>query len=99
MSPAGVDEQLGGLMWAGHATSDRIDFRHGRVQQSNFDTYRVMRMSDMPDTDIHIVQGDPAKPGGVGELSAAVTPAIAGAVFRLTGKRLRETPFDLSAVA
>ena len=71
VSPAGVDEQLyGGLMGLGHATSDRIDFRHGRVQQSNFDTYRVMRMSDMPDTDIHIVQGDPAKPGGVGELSA-----------------------------
>ncbi|KAG8153423.1 hypothetical protein BFF94_012825 [Burkholderia catarinensis] len=45
-------------------------------------------------------QGDPAKPGGVGELSGtAVTPAIANAVFRLTGKRLTETPFDLSAVA
>ncbi|MDN7642526.1 xanthine dehydrogenase family protein molybdopterin-binding subunit [Burkholderia cenocepacia] len=101
VSPSGVDEQLyGGLMWGlGHATADRIDFKHGRVQQSNFDTYRVMRMRDMPDTDIHVVQGDPAKPGGVGELSSpAVTPAIANAVFRLTGKRLRETPFDLSAL-
>ncbi|HDR9342746.1 TPA: xanthine dehydrogenase family protein molybdopterin-binding subunit, partial [Burkholderia multivorans] len=102
VSPAGVEEQLyGGLMWGlGHATSDRIDIRNGRVQQSNFDTYRVMRMNDMPDTDIHIVQGDRAKPGGVGELSSpAVTPAIASAVFRLAGKRLRETPFDLSAVS
>ncbi|KWF65004.1 aldehyde oxidase [Burkholderia multivorans] len=102
VSPAGVEEQLyGGLMWGlGHATSDRIDIRNGRVQQSNFDTYRVMRMNDMPETDIHIVQGDRAKPGGVGELSSpAVTPAIANAVFRLTGKRLRETPFDLSAVS
>lgn len=101
VSPSGVDEQLyGGLMWGlGHATADRIDFKHGRVQQSNFDTYRVMRMRDMPDTDIHVVQGDPAKPGGVGELSSpAVTPAIANAVFRLTGTRLRETPFDLSAL-
>lgn len=82
-------------MWGlGHATADRIDFRHGRVLQSNFDTYRVMRMSDMPETDIHIV------PGGVGELSSpAVTPAIANAGFRLTGTRLRETPFDLSAIA
>lgn len=53
-----------------------------------------MRMSDMPETDIHIV------PGGVGELSSpAVTPAIANAVFKLTGTRLRETPFDLSAIA
>ncbi|MDS0856965.1 molybdopterin-dependent oxidoreductase [Burkholderia pseudomultivorans] len=102
VSPGGVEEQLyGGLMWGlGHATSDRIDFRHGRVQQANFDTYRVMRMSDMPETDIRIVNGDPAKPGGVGELSSpAVTPALANAVFRLTGRRLRETPFDLSSLA
>lgn len=102
VSPAGGDEQrYGGLMWGpGHATADRIDFRLGRVQRSNFDTYRVMRMSDMPETDIHIVQGDPAKPGGVGELSSpAVTSAIANAGFRLTGTRLRETPFDLSAIA
>lgn len=98
VSPGGVEEQLyGGLMWGlGHATSDRIDIRNGRVQQSNFDTYRVMRMSDMPDIDIHIVQGDVNKPGGVGELaSPSVAPAIANAVFSLTGKRLRETPFDL----
>ncbi|CAM2170953.1 isoquinoline 1-oxidoreductase subunit beta [Paraburkholderia sacchari] len=98
VSPGGVEEQLyGGLMWGlGHATSDRIDIRNGRVQQSNFDTYRVMRMSDMPDIDIHIVQGDVSKPGGVGELAGpSVAPAIANAVFSLTGKRLRETPFDL----
>ncbi|WP_434664819.1 molybdopterin-dependent oxidoreductase [Paraburkholderia sp. A3BS-1L] len=98
VSPGGVEEQIyGGLMWGlGHATSDRIDIRNGRVQQSNFDTYRVMRMSDMPDIDIHIVQGDVSKPGGVGELAGpSVAPAIANAVFSLTGKRLRETPFDL----
>jgi len=102
VSPAGVDEQpYGGLMWGlGHAKSDRIDFRHGRVQQSNFDMYRVMWMSDMPDTDIHIVQGDPEKPCGAGELSStAVTPAIANAVFRLTRKRLSETSCDVSAAA
>ena len=100
VSPGGVEEQLyGGLMWGlGHALADRIDIRHGRVQQTNFDTYRVMRMNDMPEIDIEIVQGDPAKPGGVGELSSpSVAPAIGNAVFRLTGKRLRETPFDLGA--
>ncbi|SAK83375.1 aldehyde oxidase [Caballeronia temeraria] len=98
VSPAGVEEQLyGGLIWGlGHALADRIDIRHGQVQQTNFDSYRVMRMADMPDIDIQIVQGDPAKPGGVGELSSpSVAPAIANAVFTLTGKRLRETPFDL----
>lgn len=102
VSPAGGDEQrYGGLMWGlGHATADCIDFRHGRVQRSNFDTYRVMWISDMRATDIHIVPGDPAKPGGIDELSIpAVTPVIANAVFRLTGTRLWETPFDLSAIA
>ncbi|MFT4063691.1 molybdopterin cofactor-binding domain-containing protein [Paraburkholderia sp.] len=98
VSPGGVEEQLyGGLMWGlGHATADRIDIRHGRVEQKNFDTYRVMRMSDMPEVDILIVQGDLSKPGGVGELSSpSVAPAVGNAVFSLTGKRWRETPFEL----
>ncbi|NYH15588.1 xanthine dehydrogenase family protein molybdopterin-binding subunit [Paraburkholderia bryophila] len=101
VSPGGVEEQLyGGLMWGlGHAIGDRIDIRHGQVEQKNFDTYRVMRMTDMPEIDIQIVQGDPAKPGGVGELSSpSVAPAVANAVFRLTGQRLRDTPFDLGKV-
>ncbi|MFL9918101.1 molybdopterin-dependent oxidoreductase [Paraburkholderia fungorum] len=101
VSPGGVEEQLyGGLMWGlGHATADRIDIRHGQVEQKNFDTYRVMRMSDMPEVDILIVQGDPDKPGGVGELSSpSVTPAVGNAVFRLTGRRVRETPFELGKV-
>jgi isoquinoline 1-oxidoreductase beta subunit len=102
VSPGGVEEQLyGGLMWGlGHATADRIDIRHGQIEQRNFDTYRVMRMSDMPEVDIQIVQGVPAKPGGVGELSSpSVAPAVANAVFKLTGRRLRDTPFDLEKVA
>ena len=101
VSPGGVEEQLyGGLMWGlGHATADRIDIRHGQVEQKNFDTYRVMRMSDMPEIEIQIVQGDLSKPGGVGELSSpSVAPAVANAIFRLTGKRLRATPFDLQNV-
>ncbi|SAK60388.1 aldehyde oxidase [Caballeronia fortuita] len=98
VSPGGVEEQLyGGLMWGlGHALADRIDIRHGQVQQTNFDSYRVMRMNDMPDIHIHIVQGDLSKPSGVGELSSpSVAPAIANAMFTLTGRRLRETPFDM----
>nr|WP_118184519.1 molybdopterin cofactor-binding domain-containing protein [Paraburkholderia phosphatilytica] len=102
VSPAGVEEQLyGGLMWGmGHAMFDHIELRHGQVAQRNFDTYRVMRMADMPSVDIQIVQGAPGKPGGVGELSSpSVAPAVANAVFRLTGKRLRTTPFALDAIA
>jgi isoquinoline 1-oxidoreductase beta subunit len=58
-----------------------------------------MRMSDLPEVDILIVQGDTSKPGGVGELSSpSVAPAVGNAVFKLTGRRIRETPFDLATV-
>jgi isoquinoline 1-oxidoreductase beta subunit len=50
----------------------------------------------LSEIDIAIVQGDPDKPGGVGELPGpSVAPAIGNAVFKLRGRRLRETPFDL----
>ncbi|MBB4822420.1 isoquinoline 1-oxidoreductase beta subunit [Pseudomonas alcaligenes] len=101
VSPGGVEEQLqGGLMWGlGHALFDRLDIRQGQVLQSNFHDYRVARMSDMPALDIQVLEGARDKPGGVGELaSPAVAPAIANAVFRLTGKRLRDTPLALDGL-
>ncbi|MGF0238387.1 molybdopterin cofactor-binding domain-containing protein [Rhodococcus sp. IEGM1300] len=98
VSPGGVEEQLyGGLMWGlGHALFDRLDIKQGRVVQSNFHDYRVTRMSDMPAVDILVVEGEPGKPGGVGELgSPSVAPAIANALFNLTGVRQRSTPLTL----
>ncbi|UWF47122.1 molybdopterin-dependent oxidoreductase [Pseudomonas sp. N3-W] len=98
VSPTGVEEQIyGGLMWGlGHALFDRLDIKQGRVLQSNFHDYRVTRMSDMPATDILILDGEPGKPGGVGELgSPSVAPAIANALFSLTGVRQRSTPLSL----
>ncbi|KJK05088.1 aldehyde oxidase [Burkholderiaceae bacterium 26] len=102
VSRTGVEEQLyGGLMWGlGHALFDRLDIHGGAVQQSNFHDYPVMRMSDMPAIDIVIIDGNRDKPGGVGELAnPPVAPAIANAIFRLTGKRQRETPFKLDLQA
>ncbi|KAA0984501.1 xanthine dehydrogenase family protein molybdopterin-binding subunit [Pseudomonas sp. ANT_J12] len=98
VSPGGVEEQIyGGLMWGfGHALFDRLDIKQGRVVQSNFHDYRVTRMSDMPVTDILVLDGEPSKPGGVGELgSPSVAPAIANALFSLTGVRQRSTPLIL----
>lgn len=98
VSPGGVEEQIyGGLMWGlGHALFDRLDIKQGGVVQSNFHDYRVTRMSDMPATDILVLDGEPGKPGGVGELgSPSVVPAIANALFALTGVRQRSTPFNL----
>ncbi|WP_426204377.1 molybdopterin cofactor-binding domain-containing protein [Pseudomonas sp. TWP3-1] len=98
VSPGGVEEQIyGGLMWGlGHALFDRLDIKQGRVVQSNFHDYRVPRMSDMPTVDILVLDGQSDKPGGVGELgSPSVVPAIANALFSLTGVRQRSTPLNL----
>jgi isoquinoline 1-oxidoreductase beta subunit len=98
VTPGGVEEQIyGGLMWGlGHALFDRMDIKQGRVVQSNFHDYRVTRMSDMPAVDILVLDGEPGKPGGVGELgSPSVAPAIANALFSLTGVRQRSTPLTL----
>src|SRR5262249_16335395 len=65
----------------------------GRVQQGNFDTFRVARINESPlETRVHIVNGG-GLPTGVGEPGVPPTaPAICNAVFAATGKRIRELP-------
>jgi isoquinoline 1-oxidoreductase beta subunit len=64
----------------------------GRVQQSNFHDYRVMRLHEAPRIDVHIVPSS-AHPGGVGEPgTSAAIPALANAVYAATGKRIRKLP-------
>ena len=74
-----------------------ITLKDGVVEQQNFGDYAVARLSDMPQVDVHIVpSNDP--PTGLGEPGLPpLAPALANAVFRLTGKRLRKLPFDLTA--
>lgn len=69
-----------------------ITFDRGRVQQSNFNDYRVMRINEMPRIEVHIVSsGD--DPGGIGEPgTSAIAPAMTNAVFAATGKRIRKLP-------
>jgi isoquinoline 1-oxidoreductase beta subunit len=64
----------------------------GRVQQTNFNAYRLLRGNEMPELDIHLI--DSAEPpGGIGEPSVAVVaPAIGNAIFAATGRRLRRLP-------
>ena len=72
----------------------KITMDKGRVQQTNFDTYPVMRMDEAPRIEVHIVQST-ADPGGVGEpgTSGAIA-AVCNAVFAATGKRVRTLPID-----
>jgi isoquinoline 1-oxidoreductase beta subunit len=73
-----------------------ITLKDGRVQQQNFDTYRMLRIPETPKIEMHIVAST-GKPGGIGEPGAAlILPTVANAVFALTGKRLRKMPFSLA---
>jgi isoquinoline 1-oxidoreductase beta subunit len=75
----------------------RITLKDGRVEQSNFPDYPVLRFDEMPQTSVHIVPST-ADPTGLGEPGTPpIAPAVANALARLTGKRLRRLPFDLSA--
>jgi isoquinoline 1-oxidoreductase beta subunit len=73
-----------------------VTLKNGRVEQSNFHDYRVLRMPEMPKVDVHIVESD-AKMGGIGEPAAApISAAVANAVYALTKQRLRSLPLQLA---
>jgi len=79
------------------ALHGRIRFKDGRVQESNFHDYRVLRIDEMPEVETHIVPST-ARPGGVGEPGTPpIAPAVANALFALTGQRLRELPLRLGS--
>jgi isoquinoline 1-oxidoreductase beta subunit len=66
------------------------------VVQGNFDTYPVLRINEMPVVEVHIVPSTEA-PGGVGEPGTPpIAPAVANAVFALTGQRIRSLPIELA---
>jgi len=94
INPAGVVAQIeGGVAFGlGAALHSRMDVREGRPQQSNFHDYRVLRLDEMPVVEVHIVPST-ERPGGVGEPGVPpIAPAVANAVFALTGQRLRDLP-------
>jgi isoquinoline 1-oxidoreductase subunit beta len=75
-----------------------ITLKNGRVEQSNFDNYQVLRLNEAPSVDVHIVQNQEA-PGGIGEAGTSlIVPAVANAIFAATGQRLRKMPVDPAAL-
>jgi CO/xanthine dehydrogenase Mo-binding subunit len=76
------------------ARSSKITIANGRVEQNNFYDYTVLRNSDAPPTRVIIVPST-EKPTGIGELGTPpIAPAIANAIFRINGKRIRSLPFS-----
>ena len=71
-----------------------ITIKAGRVEQTNFDTYQILRIDAAPVVEVHIV-GSSETPGGMGEAgTSAIVPAVTNAIFAATGKRLRKLPVD-----
>ena len=77
----------------GASLYEQINIEKGVVRESNFDQYRVLRMSDVPPVEVKVISTD-NPPSGIGEAGVPViAPAIANAVSQLTGgKRLRLLP-------
>ena len=80
------------------ALHGEITLKNGRVEQTNFDTYQMLRINEAPAIEVHIVRNfEP--PGGMGEPgTSAIVPAVANAIFAATGKRLRKMPVDPAAL-
>ena len=100
VNPDVVKAQMeGGIGYAlGAILRDEITFTDGKVDQTNFDAYLPLRISDMPKIEVHIVPSG-AHPSGVGEPGVPpLGPALANAVFALTGKAITELPMSKSDV-
>jgi isoquinoline 1-oxidoreductase beta subunit len=83
----GIGFGLGAVMFSA------ITLKNGRVEQDNFNNFRVLRINEMPKVEVHIVQSSEA-PTGVGEPGVApIGPAVANAIFAATGTRIHILPF------
>jgi CO/xanthine dehydrogenase Mo-binding subunit len=83
---SGIIYGLSAALWG------EISFKDGRVQQSNFDDYRVMRMSEAPAIEVSVINSGAAL-GGIGEPGLPpIAPAVCAAIFAATGKRIRRLP-------
>jgi len=97
VNPLAVEAQVQGSIAFGLGPTlvSALTLKDGQVQQGNFHQYQVLRMSEMPKVEVHIVRSK-SKMGGIGEpATAPINAAVANAVFALTGQRLRSLPLSL----
>jgi len=101
VNPDTVMAQLqGGLIFGlTAALYGEITIDKGRVQQSNFNNYRMLRIDQVPNIEVHLIESGEA-PGGIGETgTTAAPPALGNAIYAATGVRLRRLPIDRVALA
>ena len=100
VNPDTVDAQMAGALTMGlsAALKEKLEFANGGVESNNFLDYPILRMSEAPDVEVHLVESDD-KIGGAGEPSLApIAPAVANAVFAATGVRIRTLPMTPARV-
>ncbi len=101
INPAILEQQIqSGIVYGlSAALKGEITIDRGRVQQANFNQYDPLRMDEMPVVEVYVVPSQ-ANPGGIGEASTpTAAPAVANALFALTGKRLRKLPIRAEDLA
>lgn len=101
VNPATIVHQVrGGIVFGLTAAfKGAITIDRGRVEQSNFNNYEMFRIDEMPVIDVHIVPST-ARVGGMGECSTpGIAPAVTNAIFKATGKRIRQLPIRLTNLA
>jgi isoquinoline 1-oxidoreductase subunit beta len=94
VNPDPIIAQIEGAVILGLSTTfkEKIEFAGGGVKSANFDDYDILRMSEVPEIEVHIIKSN-EKMGGIGEPGVTPTaPAVANAVFNATGARLRTIP-------
>src|SRR5262249_33798538 len=101
VNPLGLEAQVesGVLFGLSAAIRGEITWRDGRVQQSSYRDYPVMRMREAPAVEVHILEGA-SEPYGMGEPPVPpVAPAVMNAVFAATGRRIRRLPLRAEDLA
>ncbi len=100
VNPDALVAQIEGgiIISLGTALKEEVQFANGGVKSANFNDYHVMRMSEVPEIEVHIVKST-EKIGGIGEVGVpAAAPAVANAFFNATGVRIRRIPLSPKTV-
>ena len=95
INQSGARQQVTGCIvdGIGHAMYGNMTFKDGVPEQTNYNTYRLIRLAEIPDVEVHFVDNG-IEPTGLGEPSLPPAgAAVANAIFKATGKRVRNQPF------
>jgi isoquinoline 1-oxidoreductase subunit beta len=85
------------IMGLGAALLEEMQFEDGKILNASFGRYRVPRFEDMPELDIHLINRQDLASAGAGETPIIViAPAIANAVFRVTGRSVQAMPVTIA---